>query len=417
MGQIWMRAGFHCFLIFNFGAFGLTASYLELRAVQKLIFLLGGVFAIGLIAFSPKTMDLLGRCWPLQVFSVLALVSAAWSIDVMLALKCVFTLITTLLLGVALVGRLGGNEALRLIIRSMSLACLLSVIWGLAIPEWGTHQATAKFQAVHAGLWRGIFTHKVTLGIVAGLTFGLLLFYGWRAFSNPLSYVIALLCAGACLIGSGSATGIATGLLMTSLLFVSHRMALQPARTRRPLVRLASVSTLLIIAVVYTGILDKLVLLLGRSSDITGRTDYWPYVIGYVNSGNSLLGYGYGQYAYIGRAIEFSYGGYLPEAHNGLIEMLVAFGYVGALLVAVIHLHLVWSSARQFVRGPVAASKPSVFPFCFFVTMLFVSYAESVILDMRGVWTVLLPIAVCLLQQNIELAAVVGRPQPRPHPM
>lgn len=400
LAQLAMRAGFHVFLIFNYGAFGVTASVLGMRPVLQLIYVLGGLFAAGLIASSPKARDLLGRCWQLQVVCLLALVSAAWSVDLLLSLKASFTLIATLLLGIALVGRLGSKESLRLFIRSMSLACLLSVVWGLAIPDWGTHQATDKYQAVHAGLWRGIFTHKVNLGIFAGLTTGLLLFYGWRVFSNPLSYMIALVSAGGCILGSGSASGLATFSLLTSLLFVSQWMAIKRATTRRPWLRLASISTLLIIAIIYSGFLDAFAIFLGKSSDMTGRTDYWPYVINYVNDTSPLLGFGYGQYTYVGEAIEFSSGVYLPEAHNGLIDMFVAFGYVGALLVAVIFVHLVWRSAYLLMRSPVIAAKLGVFPFSFFVTMLFVSYAESVVLDSRGVWTVLLSIAVCL---NIRL--------------
>ena len=307
------------------------------------------------------------------------------------------------LLGIAIVGRLGCVEGVRLLIRSMSLICVLSVIWALALPEIGVHQATDKVQGVHDGLWRGVFSHKITLGTTAGLTFGLLLFFGRRSFSNPFSYLAALVASAACVVFSGSATGLVTTVTIIVLLFASHHVAVQGELVRGPLIRIAAVSFILIAILMFSGLLDRLVTLFGRSSDMTGRAYYWPHIIAFVNQGNALLGYGYSQFDHIGDAIAYAAGMKLGEAHNGLLEMLVAFGYLGVSIVVAVYTRLLWSSAQHLRRVTPFGAKLCAFPFAFIVVLIVSSYAESIILGYRGVWTVLLAVAVSLSARMAEI--------------
>jgi O-antigen ligase len=144
-------------------------------------------------------------------------------------------------------------------------------------------------------------------------------------------------------------------------------------------------------------VLDQLVVLLGRSSDLTGRTEYWPFIVEYMNSDGGVLGFGYGQYAHVGMAIKRAAGMYLEEAHNGFLEMVVAFGYPGALFITGIHLHLLWQAGRLLIGLPARAVMIGVLPFSYIATIMVSSYAESVILERRGIWTILLTMSVCII--------------------
>lgn len=404
-GWLGLRFGFHVFLLFFFDGFGLTMARYDALFLITLILMLGGLFAIALILSSPTAMSLCSRAWPLLALCGLAFASAAWSVEPRVTLNKSLQLTFTVLMGIALVGRLGSREALRHIIRNLSLICVLSVIWALAFPDLGLHQATDKTQFQHAGLWRGIFTHKIMMGCVAGMTFGLVVFYGPRAFSNVVSYSIALISAAACIVGSGSATGFVSVAVMTTMLFVSYRMVLQREQLRRPLLRIALVAIGLITFLMFSGVLDELATLLDRSSDLTGRADYWPFVLDFVNSSSPLLGYGYGAgFDYVGEMIAYDSGLLLKEAHNGAIEMVVAFGYPGAALVIWVHIWLLKRTARQLMRVPRYAVMIGVFPFSFVAALLMSSYAESIILEYRGFWTLIFSVAMCI---SIKIEAIL----------
>jgi O-antigen ligase len=145
----------------------------------------------------------------------------------------------------------------------------------------------------------------------------------------------------------------------------------------------------------FSGTLDRFVVLLGRS-DLTGRAEYWPFVLDYIHAEGRLLGYGYGQFSHVGEAIKEEAGMLLGEAHNGFLEMLVDFGYPGALIVALVHFHLLWRMARQLTFAPAYAVRIAVFPISLIATLLVSSYAESIILEYRGMWTLLLAVAVSM---------------------
>jgi O-antigen ligase len=396
-GEGGLRFAFYFFLIFNFGAFALTLGRLGLLPIIAPILTIGGLFAIINILILRPVASLLNRSWAVLAMCGLALVSAAWSVKPTGTVKDAMQLTFGILLVIALVGRLGCRQGLQLLIRAMALTCIASVAWALLFPYWGIHQPYDIGQTVHAGLWRGVFAHKISLGTFSGLTFSLLLFYGWRTFSNPFFYAVALAASITCIVAAGSATGLATTIFFVGLLFGTCHIATQRDRLRRSLLRLATISVLMIVMLIFSGLLDQFVVLLGRSSDLTGRVEYWQAIIDFVNSDGGLVGYGYGQYSHVGVAIKRAAGMYLGEAHNGFLEMVVAFGYPGALFVTGIHLYLLWQAAQLLVGLPARAVMIGVLPFSYIATLLVSSYAESIILEMRGIWTILLTMSVCII--------------------
>lgn len=390
-----MKFVFHLFFLLYFGGFGLTLFRSGLNGIIAPMLTLGGLFAIGLILYSPRCMHLVRRCWPLLILCALALSSSLWSVDPRETLNRALQLTFGILLAVCLVGTLGCREALRFIIQSMSLICVLSFVWALAFPTLGVHQANEVAQTVHAGLWRGVYSHKISLGTHAAVTFSLLIFYGVRTFSNVLFYFVSLAAAAVCMAMSGSATGALAAIVMMTVLFASYHVLRHGAAVRRTILRIVALSMSLICAALFSGLLDRFVVLLGRS-DLTGRADYWPHVLDYIHAEGRLLGYGYGQFSHVGEAIKEDAGMLLTEAHNGFLEMVVSFGYPGALIVVLVHFHLLFWMARRLTFAPPYAARIAVFPVSLVATLLVSSYAESIILEHRGMWTLLLALAVGL---------------------
>jgi len=397
-----MRATFYICCVLYFGA---SFSIPPLIAMGST-----GVLAGGYIIFSKRATRLAFHCWPLLVMCAIALMSAAWSVDPSVTVRRSFQLLFGCLLGIAMVGRVGSAEAIKIIVRTMAFGCLLSVVWVVAFPDVAVHQATDQAQTVHAGLWRGILSHKVDLGIFAGLTLALLLFYGPKVSGSPMSYLLGLASSIACLAGSGSATGVVVAATLFFTFRLTYANANQPLKIRRKLTRTLVMFLVVWIALTTSGLFDQMASMLGRSSDLTGRATYWPYVMAFLNTGNWVLGYGYAAgFKFVARLIAEEADLALGEAHNGYIEMLVAFGYTGGVVVIVLHLLMFWQAAQLQINSPARAAKVAAFPIAIMTVLLITAYIESVILAPAGIFAVLLPIVAAVRAEGLMAAKAERR--------
>jgi exopolysaccharide production protein ExoQ len=83
---------------------------------------------------------------------------------------------------------------------------------------------------------------------------------------------------------------------------------------------------------------DRVMGLLGRSSNLTGRTEIWSMVISFIPQ-RPILGYGYSAF-WLGASPESLVvnrvlGGPVQYSHNGYLEMLLTLGAIGLLLTLV----------------------------------------------------------------------------------
>ncbi len=296
-----------------------------------------------------------------------------------------------------MVGRLGSVGAIKVLLRSMAFGCVISIVWVIIFPEVAVHQATDAAQAVHAGLWRGILSHKVDFGMFSGATFALLLFFGPRASGTPLVYLVGLVSALVCLIFAGSATGLVVGLTLYFTMRVTYANANQPLNTRKKIMRAIVLAIVLWIGLTVTGLLDQLAGMLGRSSDLTGRSTYWPFILDFLHSGNFVIGYGYvAGFKFISPVIAEAAGMMLSEAHNGYIDMIVAFGYLGGGIVIGLHVLLFSKFVNIQINSSASMAKVAAFPLGVMTMMLSVAYVESILLVPSGIFAILMPVAVAV---------------------
>ena len=185
------------------------------------------------------------------------------------------------------------------------------------------HQETDLFQTVHAGLWRGIFTHKQGLGTFAGIATGLLLFYGRVAFSSSIVWICALACCATCLWATKSVTGFLGALVLTISLYVTYWASYLPRSNRQVAICALIFGCAVIMALFSQGFFDFLPELFGKSTDLSGRSNYWSYLLARLEgSGRMLLGGGL-------RAnfVDVLIPGFGVD--NGYMNLLVEFGLSG----------------------------------------------------------------------------------------
>ena len=300
----------------------------------------------------------------------ISLASVVWSFDPGATLDASLRTLPPFLLGVALVGYYSGFGSIRFIIRSMVFVCGLSAMWVVIFPGIAVHQSSDVIQSVHAGLWRGVFSHKQGLGYFAGATTGLLLYYRTAVFSIVL-LLPSLALSLTCLIGTQSATGFITAAITPALLAAAKSIAVAAPRNR-PARAVQFLGLAVIIgAATKVGVLDFVITgILGKSTDLTGRSDFWPIELqNFIASGRMWLGAGIGTDFYT-ELSEWS-------VDNGYLDILFYFGYLLAPVVYFAYGAIIWRSIKRLLNSTPETLNVDVFPIGIMLVILIANITES----------------------------------------
>jgi exopolysaccharide production protein ExoQ len=359
-----------------------------------------------LLLISSNFWTTVRHSWPVFILPLLGFLSMLWSPDALLTLRKSVALSGTVLFGIAICSKFGTVGSLRLFLWTLSSIIVASFVWVFVFPYQGVHQATDvfPFEAVHAGSWRGVIGHRTALGQLAALSFVLVLFYGRVAFTSYAVRVAIITISLVCLYGANSGAAYAVAgfmpVLLATLMLVG-RCSFQIRIAALPFLTLA----LLMIAL-FGGDLATLTLnALGKEPDLTGRVPLWGYLIGLADQ-RPLLGYGLaaGFTKIVSPQIEgIGYGQFL-NAHNGFMEILISFGYVGLALCLALLAWQFWIAARLLISGDEEKSHINAFPLAIFIYMIGANVVESAFLAPNS-WYAVLP-AMAMVTASSELSAL-----------
>ncbi|HEY1260565.1 MAG TPA: O-antigen ligase family protein [Stellaceae bacterium] len=288
----------------------------------------------------------LPRIWAIRSGSALflavagfLLLSTLWSIDPDTTLRRGFLYLVLVVGTIGLVGNLDGDELMDLVMLSSGVAAAASLLLLAAVP----HQAVMY----PLGELRGVFPHKNVLGAVmaAGVLASL---HCIRLGRRRRTSAVLLLLFAILAILSRSVTSL---LIIVTLCTASGVVALLRRSGVRRLVGLYCA----IVGAICLPPIATLVMLhpasvieaVGRDPTLTGRTELWPFVLNDIAQ-NPILGWGYSAFwsPRNPAAVEISYAvkWHVPEAHNGILEMLLNIGAGGASIYG-----LLW--IRNFYLG------------------------------------------------------------------
>lgn len=398
-----MRACFMVGLLFLFPAFTFQLAFDQINfkftssPILQIISAGSELIALSTIFGSRAISRMVGLCRPILIMIALAFISTIWSIDRAGTIRASNVFATTSLFSLALLGRFGPTECLRFVIRMMVLGCALSIVWVIVFPQEAIHQAADQAQSVHAGLWRGIFTHKQGLGVFAGLTTGLLLFYGKIAFGSPPLRVAALMCGIACMIGTQSTTGFLTAVITPALLYGTYMVAKFPLAARSAKFNVLLLSGLVVVASFHLGVLDFVPRLLGKSSDLTGRTDIWPLALeNFKNSGFALLGGGFGS-GFAADVID-------APIDSGYIDKIIEFGYLGSTVIFAMYVWMLLAGRRLIIETSPERAAFDIFPFSILAVIMVINITEGLFMA-KHITTVLVAIAAGLTVRDRATSA------------
>jgi O-antigen ligase len=208
------------------------------------------------------------------------------------------------------------------IISILSLACVI------LLPSYG-------ISGTEEQEWRGVFNYKNAFGAMMAVS----VLIEWQLptntrWSKALNGV-ALLLSLFLLIRSNSITAL-MAIVGAVVLVEIHKFA--TLRLRMPLYATV-VATLLVVSLGFVLVApesDAFAALLGRSSDLTGRTEIWRWVIAFIQE-RPILGYGYSGFWFASEAsgvVERAIGSHM-YSHNGYLDTLLTNGALGLSLAVI----------------------------------------------------------------------------------
>ncbi len=334
------------------------------------------------------------------------LFSILWSVNPGQTMNRSIAIIGTSLFGIYLPTRYTLRQILHLLGWAFGLSITLSILFAVGLPRYGIMGGT------HTGTWRGIYTHKNTLGAMMALSSVVFLLLAIEA--KKRSWLLWL----------GLSLSILLLLLSKSSSPLINLMILLPAflifRTFRWHYSLRTFALSFLSFIGFSSIslavtnAESLVSLLGKDLTFTGRSAVWIYVWEMIQQ-RPWLGYGYGslwkdwysETSYVWRGAGWE----APNAHNGFLELGLGLGLLGATIFLI---QFLTALKRALVLVSKSKTSACFLPLLFMLFTILANLTESTFLDRNSIYWVLYGAMLLSLVSKRHCETETALPQPEP---
>lgn len=393
------------------GVYSMTISANEKLFVVKqvLFYVTYAIASILLIRISDKYTKItaiLLRNIHISLLVGLTAISAIWSELPYQTISRSVALVGTTIFGIYLANRYTLKQQLILLRNTFLTIVLLSIAFVIVLPQYGI------MGALHAGAWRGIYTHKNELGRLMSL--GAIVFLmqsrqegeikiiglkirsigtlkqcvpiGTRrdSFLQSTLTLLGLGAAIAMILLSRSSGGIVNLTIMAIALAMFKisqlRLDLKFFST------MGSIVLFLIIAVIVFPNPELIFASIGKSSDLTGRGDLWNVLLDLLSS-RLLLGFGYGVFwESYGAIVTLAVGWDVPHAHNGFLDLTLGVGLLGLILFSISYLS---TFAKSLARFQSSQSDESIYPLIILIYIVISNVSETGLFSYNNIYWLL----------------------------
>jgi exopolysaccharide production protein ExoQ len=324
------------------------------------------------------------------LLAVLAIASAAWSLDPLLTLRRSIPFAFAALFGLWFAARFPAPRQLAILRLAMLLLAIATIAIVVLVPSIGLDHTPG-----HSADWQGVFTQKNACGRMMVLATAVILF-GARITASRFASLLLFLFVLA-MSGSRGAWMIGAAVFFVWLVL---RAAPRIGARLRLVVAVAAPLLAALLAAATMLLLSRILLLLGRDATLSGRTDIWSQVVRFIRQ-RPLFGYGYdafwrgmtGPSLQIDAAVHFI----VEHAHNGLLEICLELGVAGLALFLISWL-LAWCRLLPFwLRGDLA---PIAFPLAVLVLIALYDLDENTLLIYNGLFWPLYVAALASIEFN-----------------
>ena len=357
-----------------------------------------GLIGLGLIAASGDTWRVMFRSPWLVLLALLAIASAAWSIDPELSFRRGIAVLATTLMGVYLAARFDWISALRLLAVVWFGLMAASLIAGVVAPSF------AVMSDIHPGAWSGGWSEKNAMGGHAARASFLFAFLAWRDEAYRKWWMGGLLISLALVVLSKSATSLLGAMLGLAVLGAARWML--KGRTWSLALAWGAVCAIGAAAMIYLVAPDMLLGVIGKDATLTGRTDIWVQ-LGQAIEKKPALGYGYLAFwgldseprYWLERAVDWN----APSGHNGWLDLAISLGVVGVIIFAIDVALSGWRAAKLSISSPVG-----VFAIGFLAQFMLFAMSESILLQQNSIlWATYAFVAAKLAMESQRSAEVL----------
>jgi exopolysaccharide production protein ExoQ len=334
--------------------------------------------------------------WTIWLLIGIACASILWSFIPKLTPNRSIALAGSTLFGFYIASRYSIRDQLKLLSWSFAVIMILSLLMVIIIPTYGTMS-----YGIHAGSWRGIYTHKNWLGrvmTISGIVFLILAMdqkhYRWL-------YWLGVGCSFCLLILSKSSSSIINCVTIFSIIPIYsilrwRYLIMMPIITG---VVMIGSSILLWFNENSTALLGSI----GKDATLTGRTDMWPYIIEMILK-QPWLGYGYNgfwnDWDSPGATVWYAAKWTAPNAHNGILDLWLQLGLLGTA-VFLIGFGLTVLRGLSWLRTD--KSWCSFWPITYPTYLILANFSESFLLNFNDLFWVLY-VAVAFSLATVDLS-------------
>lgn len=357
--------------------------------------------AIRLYTLRATVVPLFKRSAPLWIFVFLMFASVLWSVDPATTFTNAVELIGTTIIGFYIVARFTLPQFMGILALTFLAIALLSFGFIYGAPAHGRENWGG-------GPWEGLYQDKNNLGAATALAIISQVIFLAYSRGRTRRFVIAglvLLCV--LLVGSDSATAFGDGFLVVAV-SLGLLVAKSPKFGGLARILMVALAAIAVVAVFGFGLTPASVFsLLGREPNLTGRTDFWPYLQQAI-ADRPWLGYGYNAFFRSGVALDYlqdyivGAGGWTPyHAHNSFLQILLDSGYVG---LASLGLLLVDGLRKAVVYGFREPGRFAPWPLAIILYLLLGSFTETYFGNFNTVEWILFVAALLYPMRGLALA-------------
>lgn len=353
-----------------------------------------------LLSANRQAAHVLRITWPILLLPALACLSILWSPDPALTLRRAIAFSGTIFFGLSLGAAYRFRDAVALVSFALTFVMALCILLVFLDPVMAIHQTNDAIQAVHAGFWRGIFAHRNTLGFWAGASIVILAASGWTVRTGRWLRWSGMAAAAVCLLASGSSAGL-TIVVLSAIYYVIVISIMRREAHQRVVAGAAWMTGGLLGYLFFNEIARTGLRLLGRDSDLTGRTELWAYIVDLVAAADRPMGLGY----FVGtllldQRLQSATQIRNVNAHNGFLESYVYFGWPGALLALVVAVWLLVTTMRFALRMGERIGSAAALPAVMVFAALAHNLVESTLVSPNNLNNVLLATAAAMVART-----------------
>jgi len=289
-----------------------------------------------LLRYIPQILATLVKELPLTLLLIFCGMQILWSFAYDHSVEPVILLYLTGFFGVYMAMRYSLEEQLSIVVWWVTLTAVLSTLYVMLFPQYGMH-----YEADHFGNWKGLYLQKNDFGIALAVTVVpmIALWRRWRIFT----FVFGALALFA-IYESGSATALASSILMIAAVPAFFIFRMRPRIIVGLLLIIGAIVA--IIGVVSIVNYQAILVALGRSPTLTGRTHLWDAAFELIYM-RPLHGWGLrGSFSAGSPIFDLIPWQNAPYAHNHWIDTALETGLTGLFLYSLTLVRTLWRSVK-----------------------------------------------------------------------